>query len=470
MLTKFTPAESLEDVYLTLVPEPLSDKQALEAFYRDEINATRGGNRIARLELGLNRSYNNKINFKACLMGHSGVGKTTELYRLQEHIKDKFEVIRFSATNTLDPGNFRPLDILLVMMSDVATEANKLQPISEALLREIYDWFSLKTNVQKESTSGKIGASAGFGVQEDSLWNMVSGLFARLKGEVKYASTRDKTVETYRLNLISELIELMNRLLSECRNILEKNKEKQWLFIGEDFDRAGIPNERLVELFITYGNIFRDLDTNLIFNIPISLWCSEANRLPFSISDRILLPDTPVYDQNHQLNETGRRSIEAILKARMSLALFEPGVMNRLIIASGGNLRDLFSLVNYAADSALLRDAASINAEDADGSIVNLRSDYERRLGTSAFDSEPVSYEEKAALLKRIYQGDKEAEIPGPVLFSLLKARAVQEFNGTRWLGVHPMVVDILQQQGHLNPEDSGVVPGGTRCNPTAVD
>ncbi|NKB17104.1 MAG: hypothetical protein HC770_01610 [Pseudanabaena sp. CRU_2_10] len=112
--------------------------------------------------------------------------------------------------------------------------------------------------------------------------------------------------------------------------------------------------------------------------------------------------------------------------------------MMRLIVASGGNLRDLFALVNYAADTATLRDAETINGDDVMAAIVNLRSDYERRLGQSPYDPETVSYKDKAERLLQIYENDKSAEITDAVLYSLLNARAVQEFNGKRWFGVHP--------------------------------
>lgn len=61
-----------------------------------------------------------------------------------------------------------------------------------------------------------------------------------------------------------------------------------------------------------------------------------------------------------------------------------------------------------------------------------------------------VSYKQKAERLKQVYDGDKEAQMTDPVLYSLLNARAVQEFNGQRWFGVHPLVVDILAAQKHL--------------------
>jgi hypothetical protein len=147
----------------------------------------------------------------------------------------------------------------------------------------------------------------------------------------------------------------------------------------------------------------------------------------------------------------------------MSLDLFEPEQMTRLIIASGGNLRDLFTLVNYAADTATLRSSDKIGAGDATAAIVNLRSDYQGRLGQSPYDPETVKYEDKADRLLKIYNSDKVADIPDAVLYSLLNARAVQEFNGQRWFGVHPLVVDILAKQNRLVRTESGELLGGTQ-------
>ncbi|NJN21884.1 MAG: hypothetical protein HC812_12775 [Leptolyngbya sp. RL_3_1] len=462
---QITRATSLAEVYRTLRPYPLSTPEEIAAFYRDEINATRGGDKMKRLRLRLSRAAEDGLPFKACLMGHSGVGKSTELSRLQETIKDQFRVIRFSANNDLDPGSFRPLDVVLVMMMEVATQTARLvAPPPEARLQEIKDWFAAEQSIRQETIGITGSITAGVGAERGSLWDQVLGLFATLQGEVKYASTRNKKIEEYRLSRIKDLIDVANRLLDDCSRLLRyAYKGQRWLFIGEDFDKAGIAAERIEELFMTYGNLFQDLRASLIFNVPIGLfYSSDATRLPFANENSFVLPDTPIYKQNHSPNAIGREAVKAVLTARIDLSLIESQALERLIIASGGNLRDLFSLVNYAADTALLREAEVINGEDANAAILDLRSDYERRLGMSPFDPEEITYSEKAELLVRIYNGEQDAQITEPALYSLLRARAVQEFNGQRWFGVHPLVVDILAKQGRLQAAPSGGVPGGT--------
>ena len=469
-LLQTTPATSLEDVDNTLQPTPLETSEQLKAFYRPEINAVRGGDKMQRLQIVLNQAYKKKLFFKACVMGHRGVGKSTELSRLINQIANQFSTIRFSAMTALDPGSFKPLDVLLLMIVEVAERT--AHPIaqggagkrpSEARLREIWDWFATEKDTREQTQAATITAEAGAGVKEDSLWGKVLGLFANLKGEMKFAATRKIEVVAYRISRLNSLIEIANRLLDECNRLLQAATGRQWLFVGEDFDRAGIPSTLIEDLFITYANIFQDLRTHLIFTLPIGLYySSNAPRLPFPGDRSYVIPDTPMYRIDHTPCEEGRKAVEAVLQARMDLKLFEPNQLLRVIVASGGNLSNVFSLVNYAAISALIREATQINEADVTGAIVNLRSDYERRLGQSPFDREEVTYSDKADLLKRIYNGEKAAQMTNPVLYSLLNARAVQEFNGQRWFGVHPLVVDILTAQNQLTPDSAGAISGGS--------
>jgi hypothetical protein len=418
-----TCATSLKDVYKTLRPVPLQTPEEIAAFYKDALNKTRGGDQMKRLRLGLSRVYGDVVPFKACLMGHPGVGKSTELSRLIADIEPEFCTIRFSATSVLDPINFKPLDVLLIMMIEAAERTAELvgTPPPAGCLRKILDWFATETTTRTKQDERKAGLEIGSGVKQDSLWSQVVGLFANLRGEIRFASAREEKLVEYRLSRLDDLIDVANELLDECTRLLQTRTQQEWLFIGEDFDKPRITTKRVEELFITYGNIFQDLRTHLIFSVPIGLYYSiGASQLPFTPNCSFVIPDTPVYTQDHFPNEQGREAVQAVLAAQMDLDLFEANQATRLIIASGGNLRDLFTLVNYAADSAILRDADKISADDVLGAILNLRSDYERRLGQNPFSPDPVPYPEKVALLKQIFSGTADAQITNPAMYSLL--------------------------------------------------
>lgn len=66
---QITPAQSLEEVYRTLQPSPLETPEQLKAFYKEEMNEVRGGDKMKRLEMGLNRAYKDRNYFKAFFMG-----------------------------------------------------------------------------------------------------------------------------------------------------------------------------------------------------------------------------------------------------------------------------------------------------------------------------------------------------------------------------------------------------------------
>ncbi len=76
-----------------------------------------------------------------------------------------------------------------------------------------------------------------------------------------------------------------------------------------------------------------------------------------------------VFHKDHTPHEQGRAAIQAVLEARVNPALFASGEMERLIVASGGNLRNLFSMTSNACDSATLRGASQVEAAAFRGNI-----------------------------------------------------------------------------------------------------
>ncbi len=454
-------ATTLEEAYKTLFPEPLVTAEELEAFYSPQLNNVRGDDRVARLTFRLERTAGGFC--KAFLMGHPGVGKSTELSRLMQRVEEKYSVIRFSVTSELDPISFRPFDVLLFMMAAVAertarpiAEGGAGQPPTPARLRELQDWFATEqVSVTRERrTEGAVSAGAGF--KDDSLWANVLGLFASLKGEIKYVADRKRELVEYRLSRLSTLIDLANHLLDDCNQQLHETTGKEWLMIGEDFDKPGVKPERVEELFLTYANVVKDLRAHLIFTIPIALgYSTQAHRLPAPSFTTTIL-DTPVFDSEHAKHRRGRSALRSLLAARVDRRLFSPGVLERLVVASGGNLRDLLLLTREAVEEALLGGRQKVGKRQAIVVIDRLRLDYTRLLGESPYDREQIPYQEKAERLVRIYGNEPDAKIPDAVLYSLFHARAVQEFNSEGWIGVHPLVVDILKSQQRLPADAAG--------------
>ncbi len=446
------PADSLDDVYKTLSPLPLTTGPQLDAFYTN-LEGVRGESLVDRLKLDLIRAHGG-LHFKAFLMGHQGVGKSTELRRLEREMQSKYKIVRINAVRDFNPGNIKPYDILLVMLMSLAGHPEIRQPSGE-LIDEIWRWFAAEQTITTRRTAQTASAEAGIGVEAGSLWASLLKVFGRLKGEIQIAAERKTEIVEYRLSKLSDLLSLLNRFFEESTAAM-KQQGHEWLFIGEDFDRLldpGLPHQ----LFVDYGNMFAELNIHFIFTIPVSLGYSAHGRLRFPVR---LIPDTPVYTSMHEPHQEGRRAVREVLKRRMSDGLFEPGQKERLIVASGGRLRTLFDLVRDAADRALLAKPARarISEADADAAVNQLRLRYTRRLGDSLTGTEDLTWEDKARKLLDVYGRDAEASAPDAVCHALLGAGAIQEFNGAGRYGVHPIVVDILKLQGKLSSD----APGGT--------
>ncbi len=459
-------ATLLPDVYKTVSPEPLMNPQELDAFYNPEIIAIRGGRVMSKMQTRLLRADRNKP-FKAFLMGHPGVGKSSALTSLIQETKDHFQAVRFSAKNQLDMVNFKAFDVLLLTVTELAEQCAKPikeggcgRRVSDSLIRPLWDWFA--TTEVSETKRKELNAVVGAGIDsKGSLWGKL-GLRAKVFAEAKYAGARERKTVEYRLSNISELVQITNQIIESCNDLLTKTTKKQWLIVWEDFDKEGIPKESIRQLFLEYGHIFNDLNAHMITNIPITLGYSGEARGVIDGASHYLLHDSPVFDMEHRPHKQGRDVLRAVLERRMDIALFENGVLERLLVASGGNLRDLFNMILEAADLAIGDKLARIGKDHAQTAIVTQRIEYERRLGTDRFAEEPIDFTEKIHRLIDIYHNKPDSSRTDNILYSLLRSRAVQEFDGERWFGVHPLVVDYLVRNKHIKKPEGNNPFGGT--------
>jgi hypothetical protein len=136
------PATTLAEIPLTLQPEPLETAEALKAFYQDQIEKVRGVDRTGQLRICLGDAHAADLPFKAFLLGHPGVGKTTELSRLLLEVEDRFRPLRLSVTSELNPGTLRFYDVLLLILVRLVNEVSQPSVIGfeDTDLPKMLDW------------------------------------------------------------------------------------------------------------------------------------------------------------------------------------------------------------------------------------------------------------------------------------------------------------------------------------------
>jgi len=426
----------------------------LKAFYQTQIEEVRGIDRTGQLRICLEDANAADLPLKAFLLGHPGVGKTTELSRLLLDVENRFRPLRLSVTSELNPGTLRFYDVLLLILVRLVHEVSQPSVIGfeDTDLPKMLDW--VRDHLAKKWTKHLRIDAAEFGAG-------INIPFLKLFGNIKQGSSRERGVEEYELSFVSELVDLMNRVLQECNRLLKKHqKGRQWVIVLEDLEKIGLTASALKDLFMGLRPSLQGLDGHFIVVIPI--WLQYSEDAPIVLPPNFqsfVIPDIAVYKKDHTKDEKVIGALRAVVTARANEGLFADDVLERLCIASGGNLRDLFALIRNAMLSARLRNADVISVEDATGAVASLRHDYKNLLGSTGQDSVDTPLSEKLDRLVGIYdRKDPTIEVPNRVLYLLLRQRCALQYNGTGWIGVHPLIVDLLiefQKLGEGSPGGS---------------
>src|SRR5437762_4272604 len=104
------------------------DPAEFKLYYRGQVNEVRGEDTVVRLSLKLQQAYQT-LPFKAFVMGHPGVGKSTEITRLLKHVMERHVGVRLSIATELNPASFKVFDVLLLMLARLAEEADRIKVI-----------------------------------------------------------------------------------------------------------------------------------------------------------------------------------------------------------------------------------------------------------------------------------------------------------------------------------------------------
>jgi hypothetical protein len=433
-------AERLEQVYKAFRNEPL--RQEDFAFYCDTEKA-RGTMTRKRLERHLRE--NTDTDEHILFVGYKGCGKSTELNRLEKDLSDQFLVLNISVQRELDPVNVQYIELFIVTMEQLFSKANEYNiPLRGELLKSIKNWT--QSEAIEEIREKYLGAEveAGGGVDVSYFLNFFAKFKLAAKSSVQLKTTLQQNVEPR----LGDLIAHCNDLIREIKLGLKSVGKEDMLIIIEDLDK--IPLDRAQDLFYNYTNQLVLLQTNVIYTFPIALYYHVRFNQIKSYFARIQeLPMIAVSTPEGADDPEGMDILNKITSARMDTALFDqPELLAQLIRKSGGVLRDLFLLINEAADSALDHDRHTISTEDGENALDRLRKDYENNIadkkeGDKIAITAAQYYD---ALVTLAQSPDKKIDNTEAVL-DLRQNLAILGYNGKGWFDVHPMVKEILHQR-----------------------
>lgn len=368
----FEPAKNVDDAWIAVDAFPLepSDPRYVDC---SEVR----GETLEKIMRMLKRHSKAGRDLHLLFTGYRGNGKTTELYQLQNNIKENYEAVYFDAAVELDVNNLTLSDLLLAIAKETIEGMRRAgYHLPEKLLENVGDWFFDKVLEKSETVAAEAGAKAEVGIPK---W--VSFVTAKVFSTVKM-STNDREIIRLKLERdITELIDKVNSLLTAARKKVKEKSSKDLLFIMDSLDRlrAGLDKN----LFLGDGALLKQLQGNFIYVVPISLLYDEqATLLPFD--EQLSLPMIPIYQKGieHNLSIPSVTYLENIIRKRIVLE-------DVFILASGGHLRDLMKLISYACNMT----DDKITPDHAQAAINTLTSDYEKVVRDDEYDHILKAYE-----------------------------------------------------------------------------
>ena len=424
---------------------PLKSVEALDKYWIDTDNAR---DALHSVRESLRELLQDREDVKILFCGHGGTGKSTELNKLVQELDGAYLVVGFSILQEMNPVDVNGEDLILVLMERlvaVAVAKEKDLSVDSVALQGVYDYFATYTETRHETDARAGSLAAGAKASTPSLLAGLLSLFVDFKAEVRYEARN----ETNRISKIrkrpGDLINYANLLVNAVRQSLPINQ--RLLFIVEDLDKLDIAVAR--EVFIEKPTILTSLNVSIIYTIPIFTFHSpDASLLQRQFHHTFTLPMIKTIGADGKKAE-GFDVVGDILVRRLGSDALTPDGLNLLIEKTGGVLQHAFEVIVTA--SLFRRAAVPLEKELIKQSLQRKKAEMRTEISLP-YDPVP-GLERPEQLYDRLNQCLTQQQIGKPCQPSglvidqvLLKSCALVEYNGERWLGVHPLVQEILAE------------------------
>lgn len=431
-----TKATKVQEMIKVFNPYPL-DKEDYNNFYVDtgKIRSV-----ISASDKIINSlTYGEYPGMKLLFMGHKGSGKSTEIVNISERLKEQYDIINFSIAQEIELIGIQYIDVIFVIMSQIieyVDDNSAWLKIDHDLTEEMFKYWKTETvfeKVIKDEAQAEAGGEAKI--------SFLKKISAYGKGVFKTGMESKKTIRYSIEPRISYLIELINQLIEQINAQLKAREQKELLIIIEDLDKLEIQDAK--ELFVLHRKALLSLKAKMILSFPIYMeYIQDYSMIRDDFAECVLFSMIKVRNVDGTENREGIDILKDIVYKRMNRELIEDEALDYIVLKSGGAIRDIFDLLKQAAFLKLGNGDIDTPITIADAKIVetSLKATYERF----------ITSEEHINRLKTVYK-DPHPDYVDSVLSDLLRTLSVIEYNGNRWCGVHPLLIDFMNEKGLLN-------------------
>ncbi|MBH8576114.1 ATP-binding protein [Nostocaceae cyanobacterium CENA369] len=422
--------KSFQQAYRNLELLPLIQPNDLDRFrvnYGDEV--------IEELEQLVEDSPNG--DGKIIFTGHRGCGKSTLLAEFSRRSQNRYFVVLFSISDTIEMSDVNHINILFAIAVNLMYEAEARRvEIPKSTKDALYKWFASRTKTEEINIEAE--TSLGF-----DLLKLISN---KLKAD---AAVRYEIKQEFERK-ISDLIARINEIAA----VIHVATRKDVLVIIDDLDKLEL--ERVNDIYRDNIKALCQPNFRIIYTIPIAVLRDKFLRplIETETNDQVVvMPVLKLFEQGQSRQVNAKPRLQAkdilceILQKRIASELIEQQAAENIVLNSGGVLRELVRIANECCRICLrlIRrkpgQAVVIDEQILDEAVNNIRNDFAVPLGK-------VDY----AILQTTYQNFMPDDPKEPEFLDLLHGLYVLEYrNRKNWYDVHPIVVELLREQGLIN-------------------
>jgi len=402
---------------------------------------------VGKLITRLRQSHQRPTPLKILFTGHSGSGKSTELFRVKREIGSLYHVVikRIGDRYSLPTVDYRQLLFFCAsVFVEVGMELNAVIAGRDEAL-QVLEWFDEHTHQEEKSGGHRITTEGSAKV------GIFQTLFAKFSGKIYSGGETKETAVKY---IESRLDQLRLNMQILVRAIEEKLNGRKLLLILEDLDKLEDRSQGR-NLFFDHRLQLLDIPCHAIFTFPISLWYEQdADVQNYPV--RYLLPMVPVSppppttsagDDTQQKATTGCDTLQQLIFQRIDerADLITPKAIHYLIQFSGGVLRDLLYMLGEAEVGATTKQRTRIELNDVQEVARLLRSEYANRLSPRQFGETTVTLDDLNQTLGEVTDWPKRTADRPAAFRMLLQSLCILEYNGEQWFNLHPAVREYLE-------------------------
>lgn len=384
--------------------------------YVPEAHEDYRGNLIQALELS--------ESVKWLVAGQPGCGKTTMLLSVAQHFRKQDRLVVFvDLENLVAVQDLSWVELYFAIMYELLEETRRRKIlISDATIDTTRGWL------ERVQMQGQISSDT----------QSVAGALQQLLSMARKGRDLREELRKQVKSIDVEPADFLNAMLSDVavhRPIV--------IVDGVDKLAPDVARDRFLKdgesppLYDTFGATVLTIPISLVYEPAYNLLSERYNNAEGAVLSAVRLYDFDSNTRKRQLSDKGIEVLQRVIRARIDPIdpeIITPAAMQRAIVGSGGNMRELARCLQNSVIKASVRNSPYIDEEHVAAFIADKRESFRRGLSP-----------EFLPVLEKVRK-EYKLEGPGEITKLLLYGLWIVEYrNGQAWYSLPNPVEQLLE-------------------------